>query len=215
MKRYIFAPHLDDEIIGCYSILEQIDLIIYFTKDDRCKSIINNNKYIHKSDFDFNTIDINDTIYLPCQYDYHPLHKHIRLKGLRLKCNKNFYSVDMNVPWLKEEQYPDKKANYLKEIYPTVDMKNDKYTLFKGIIENDIIEYNIIDLNRKFGLTYFTYRIYHDCEIYTNLKIDEELNSIDFKSDIEFLYYLQGRFNSNNIYIEKINANRQKIKLIK
>lgn len=151
-NKYIFAPHLDDEIIGCYSVLHEITAVIYFTNDyrvkslienDKCMYFIKNGKYIYFKNFDFSKITIDDLIYLPCKFDYHPLHKKVRNTYINLKCHKKFYTVDMNVPWLKEELNPKDKLELLKKLYPNEDIfiKNDKYWLFYGITDCDVIKF--------------------------------------------------------------------------
>ena len=147
---YIFAPHLDDEIIGCYSVFDTIDVVVYFTKDYREKIVLNvleKNKekklpkYIYKDDFDFSILKKEDNLYLPSKYDFHPLHKKVRNEFIILPCNKFFYSIEMNVPWLEEEENSLAKLKMLQEFYPDEDLflTNAKYYLFKSIKEWDYI----------------------------------------------------------------------------
>lgn len=145
MERHIiFAPHLDDEILGCYSILSQIDLIVYFTRDYREELIKTNDKYIYHEDFNPNSIIPSDTIYLPSKFDYHPMHTMVRKFGHTLVCNKMYYSIEMNVPWLEEELDPKGKQQAFNTLYPNEDMHNDKYFLFKSIKPYDDIVFAVI-----------------------------------------------------------------------
>ena len=113
---YIFAPHLDDELIGCYSILSTIDKIIYWTKDYReedIEDVIKQGKYIFQANFDFSIISSKDTIYIPSRFDFHPLHHKVRKYGMTFDCKRMYYSVEMNVPWLEEED-PKGKLQILR-----------------------------------------------------------------------------------------------------
>ena len=144
-KHIIIAPHLDDEIIGCYSILDKIDLIIYHTKDYRETAIKDNPKYIHFGTFLYNyTLHKSCTIYLPSKYDYHPRHNYLTQVYKKYKCKKMYYSVEMNVPWLEEEEDPGSKQALFDKLYPDEDMKSDKYFLFKSIKPYDDIIYKIL-----------------------------------------------------------------------
>jgi len=153
--KYIFAPHLDDEILGCYSILKEINYIIYFTSDYRTNTIQDNRQYIYYDDFDFKTIKSDDYIYLPSQYDYHPKHKEVNKFGYTIDAIRNFYSIEMNVPWLEEEKHPTKKREIFNEMYPGEDMKSDKYFLFKSIKSYDSYNY----FSTKYTFNDFTINI--------------------------------------------------------
>ena len=151
----VFAPHLDDEIIGCYSVLQDIDLIVYFTKDYREESLqaVKNKRkffgkvvtYMHFDSWDKQTTE-EDIIYLPSKYDYHPEHKKVRNIGLSFLGKKMFYSVEMNVPWLEEEIDPTTKEEVFDLYYPAESMLNDKYWLFKSIKSYDDIIFASIKL---------------------------------------------------------------------
>jgi hypothetical protein len=139
----ILAPHLDDEVIGCFSVLMEAERVIYFHRDYREEAIKNNIKYYawedHKDELTFKD---TDTIYIPSKYDYHPLHRKVRQIGLTLPGKKMFYSVEMNTPWLEEEEHPEDKRAFFEHRYPgeweTIS-KNDKYFLFKSIKPYDDI----------------------------------------------------------------------------
>jgi len=151
----ILAPHLDDEIIGCYSILGQVDLVVYFHQDYREQEIplIPGLRYVHWDEFCGRTMStsLDDVIYLPSRYDYHPLHREVRAKGLALLGKKMFYSVEMNVPWLEEEEDPRGKKDLLQKMYPgeveTIS-KSDKYLLFKSIQPFDEIIWGVVQFTR-------------------------------------------------------------------
>ncbi len=151
MATFVLAPHLDDEIIGCYSVLPTVDYVLYFHKDYRAKDLAPNYYHVdlnrHGSDLisqgqvftqgvGYNVVKSDDTVYLPSRYDYHPLHRKVRKFGLGLPGKKMFYSVEMNTPWLEEEFDPPGKKLLLTERYPgevATLSKSDKYFLFKSI----------------------------------------------------------------------------------
>ena len=40
MAHIVLAPHLDDEVIGCYSVWDKINKVVYFTKDYRESEVL-------------------------------------------------------------------------------------------------------------------------------------------------------------------------------
>lgn len=147
----ILAPHLDDEVLGCFGVLRDIDMVYFFTGDYRADALHVKEpermvmlgyhlRYARWSDDIIFTPE--DTIYIPSKYDYHPLHRRVRQIGLQLPGKKMFYSVEMNTPWLEEEESPLAKRELFKELYPsevrTIN-KDDKYFLFQSIKPYDDI----------------------------------------------------------------------------
>jgi len=198
----IFAPHLDDEIIGCYSILDIIDKIVYFTNDYRINAIKDNNKYVYFDNFNFEDILETDTIYIPSKYDYHPKHRQVRNFGIGLNCNKMFYSVEMNVHWLEEEDDSKSKKKMFDQLYPNEDMKNDKYFLFKSIKSYDDIEFDIYKR--------FDYELYISIHPLIN---KDDLKRIDFTVNIPDVLYnrLQSIFPNNIIELKYTHLFKNKI----
>lgn len=203
---YIFAPHLDDEIIGCYSIIKEVDYVIYFTKDYRegilkesWVKALNLPTYIYKDDFNFNVIKEEDTIYLPSKYDYHPFHKLVRNKYINYNCKKLFYSVEMNVPWLEEEEDKLGKLELLKKMYPNEDLfiKNDKYWIFKSIKKYD-------------DIIFFKYQV-NDFKILINQELNFKILLMLHKFDniLKIQNFLQNLFPLSEI---EIDDNYNKIK---
>lgn len=155
----VFAPHLDDEVIGCFSVWEKLNFVVYFTKDYREEIVLEKIKsmreagarvpqYIYIKDFDIDNLLKADTIYLPSRFDFHPLHREVRSKHLLLPCKKMFYSIDMNTPWNEEETKPDAKLALLQHLYPGEDLfeKNAKYYLFNSVKPYDEILYYVFEL---------------------------------------------------------------------
>lgn len=128
----IIAPHCDDEIIGCYSIINKEDtkpIIIYTeeTTSDRqeeamklkafrsvkaqmfCKSIAP--QYMR----------FNNIFYFPGPEEIHPAHRKMAAIGEEMARNGFdviFYSTNMNVPHIREVKNPFDKRNLLNNVYP-------------------------------------------------------------------------------------------------
>ena len=142
-KLVVFAPHLDDEVIGCYSALPAVDEVVFFTADYR-KSLPRMPRILYTDNSDFSE-NLDCFLYpdryrvlVPSRYDYHPLHKKVRLWAeQRLPASSLlYYSVEMNVPWLEEEDDPEAKRACLEQWYPQEYQsisKSDKYFLFNSI----------------------------------------------------------------------------------
>ncbi len=156
--KVILAPHGDDEILGCFSILDQIDRIVYFTYDYRVENqiIVADHRYIGIHGFVANylaDLSYQDTLYLPSKYDYHPLHREVRRTGLGWPGKKMFYSVEMNTPWLEEETDPVGKRALFEKLYPgevATISKSDKYFLFKSIQPFDDLIWATVRFTREF-----------------------------------------------------------------
>lgn len=103
----ILAPHLDDEIIGCYSLLMshkatmdsfRIDRILYFSRDAERERELNNRdrdpvfcpyegegadgiRYTLETQTSASKIlrglTVHDCVFIPSQHDFHPLHRKI------------------------------------------------------------------------------------------------------------------------------------------
>jgi len=134
MPKIILAPHLDDEVIGCYSILGEVDRIVYFTSDYREENLPDDRYEKFKGTLPHGIAEA-DTVFLPSRFDHHPFHRYVRNVGLGLPGIKWFYSVEMNVPWLEEEADPDGKWAMMERLYPqeVPRLVDHKYRLFKSI----------------------------------------------------------------------------------
>ena len=143
----ILAPHIDDEIIGCYKyIINAVDTCIdicYFydiTKERRLSGDKLRNKVLHidqtlYNGYDFK-LDSNFIKYIVNKYDRilcpdpifesHPDHKEIGNVGQYIYKNFQdenqiiFYSVNMTAPYIKKLNVDDQndKRLWLNELYP-------------------------------------------------------------------------------------------------
>lgn len=155
-RNVILAPHLDDEIIGCFSILKKGDIVFYF-KDDYRAVDLNRRGYPWTYEFlgedEYPDLLPDDVLYIPSRYDYHPLHRVVNRIAVDIKhSHKMWYSVEMNTPWLQEEEHPKEKLDLFQKMYPReVESicKNDKYFLFKSIEPFDELIWASIKFQRE------------------------------------------------------------------
>ena len=149
MRGYtIFAPHADDELIGCFSLLNDrlIDDVCYFYDlDETRKKEIWNTAAIYgfvphfmDSECDYNVPD-DFIILAPNIADEHPHHKIINGLAKTYPNKKIYYSIDMNVKKLVLPNFQRKKEA-LAYCYPSQQKlfdSNDKYHLFESLVDDD------------------------------------------------------------------------------
>jgi hypothetical protein len=149
----ILAPHPDDEIIGCYSILARkpADLTVYFLNDFYPSIVPGIKRSLEMFTFSARPFDENEwcsrmheMVYCPDpQYDIHPAHQYMgnlatkmfrEGRILRLR----FYTTMMNSPYIWEVKDTTAKREALNTCYPE---KSDlwtydhRYWLFEGYWE--------------------------------------------------------------------------------
>jgi len=148
----IVAPHIDDEIIGCYEILtnQEVSIAVVYgetpdliRKDEALafKQKLLNVKMQYFSSQSIPPIFLNPktTFYFPDPYfEIHPKHRMWGAIGeslLRNGLDIIFYSVNMNAPYIHEVEHWLKKKELLDEIYPSQKdlwTADAKYYLFEG-----------------------------------------------------------------------------------
>lgn len=133
MKTVIFAPHIDDETIGCHSLLSkgEVSTVYYFFEyfGDRVFEAL---KAAERFRFaPFFVLDLvkfenafqslfapDDLILVPRIEDHHPDHQMINRIAKAHHSNLLFYSIDMNVgPSIYAES--ETKKNDLYRLYPS------------------------------------------------------------------------------------------------
>lgn len=142
----IFAPHADDEIIGCYKLLKvnqnPNNVVIYPTDKAIQEAEKSSILFGFKCDLlsNIKKYDLKEfTLHFPDPYfESHPLHREIGsmlYKFRRLGFRVNCYSVQMNAPYIEELHCSIEKRDVLNSCYP---QKSDlweydhKYFLFEG-----------------------------------------------------------------------------------
>lgn len=156
MKRHIIiAPHADDEIIGCYSILNTggvAEVSFPITNKKALEEAQHCNELFGFVSSCFSTYEDvlelarkanrnGGLIFLPDPvYELHPDHRVIGSYGVQLIKqyqfhNIVFYTTNMNAPYMQESKRPDNKKRDLDNCYS--DKKSlweydHKYFLFEG-----------------------------------------------------------------------------------
>jgi hypothetical protein len=154
----IFAPHIDDEMIGCWSLLSSglVDQVYYFNDleshrvDEAIKLSVQYGfkavfvDYEHELRDWFNIIKqkiAGKILLLPSIKDQHPHHKIVNRWGKAFPNEKKYYSVDMNhkISVLRDYEREEKRAE-LDRFYPSQKMlwdRDAKYYLFESIQDSD------------------------------------------------------------------------------
>lgn len=150
MKTLIIAPHVDDEVIGCWSILQQKhrDITVHYLYEweDRIHEGIAAARTLgYTIAFELPT-DLSkfEEIYVPTRRDGHADHQ----KANALYCGvaTHYYSVDMHCR--KPVVRPDLKKLYLDDLFPSQKdlwAYDAKYYLFEDIRTTDYDVYAVIN----------------------------------------------------------------------
>lgn len=150
MNTVIVAPHPDDELIGCFEVLDKDEniIIIYHasaepTRRDetmRLKEYFPNVKaQIFQNSVPMTMINQDHRFYFPDPiYETHPLHRELGMAGElfgRSGFDVTFYNTIMNAPYIHEVHKKDLKGLTLDEVYPSQSdlwRFEQKYILFEG-----------------------------------------------------------------------------------
>ena len=154
MSIVIVAPHPDDELIGCYSVLKNNDYcnIVYTTNmdNDRRKEATTIRDYFNVRQFFVNydippvLIEKENIFYFPDHInENHPAHRKAGMIGERLVrdgFDVVFYTINKNVSYIFELNEDDikEKEEILNNIYPSQKSLweyEKKYILFEGYMK--------------------------------------------------------------------------------
>lgn len=158
MSRYvILAPHIDDETIGCHSLLVKgvVNSVYYFFEFDK-KRMIEAIAASHKFGFmpffatsldifknvskKYNPIFAPDvSILVPRIDDHHPAHQAVNRMAKEVFSNLLFYSIDMNAGAALYDE-SDRKRDDLYQLYPSQKQYFDDHPqcyLFEHISDMD------------------------------------------------------------------------------
>jgi len=158
----ILAPHIDDEVIGCFSILknDRVDRVFYFFEHDSVRRAEADTAarafgfqavFTSIKDFEANyltTIAPDRTLLLPSRKDAHPDHQAVnRLRTHFEPSRLRFYSIDLGQSRTRRflgDLAKDKRW-YLNNLYPSQSAlweSDAAYYLFEDIHEKDYLEVN-------------------------------------------------------------------------
>lgn len=150
MNHVIIAAHPDDEIIGCYEVLqkEKHIIIIYGvdTLQNRRNEAMKLKEHIEgvkvqmfQSNIPMTMINHQHKFYFPDPiYETHPRHRELGMAGelyARNGFDVTFYNTTMNAPYIHESGRSDMKRVLLNEVYPSQKdlwKYEHKYFLFEG-----------------------------------------------------------------------------------
>ncbi len=150
-KKYsIIAPHIDDETIGCFTLLNagQINKVYYVFETDQ-ERLKEADKASHYFDFkyeilpicDFNKIPKDEFLLVPNIKDLHIHHKMVNISAKMLSNDKLYYSVDMNTlkkPFKLWQNKRDILYHLYRSQYNYFDQNTQCY-LFENIVESDCL----------------------------------------------------------------------------
>ena len=148
----VIAPHPDDEIIGCFQMLDEnrVVSIIYGTENPcrntvaelfQCDCFISKPRDVERS---FLTKGEDEFLFLfPDPYfETHPSHRMWGAVGERMLREQHkrvlFYSVNMKAPYIFETPIPYVKRKALEKLYPekkSLWESDHRYFLFEGYCE--------------------------------------------------------------------------------
>ncbi len=198
----IFAPHIDDELIGCYTyLMSGLVRTVYYFFDVTQERIQEACNLQHKLKVEYNInydikftaipniieLDKDDTILVPNINDTHPQHKLVNLYAKKNYKNKKlYYSIDMNVRKKVLLQYQRDIKKELLKSYPSQQNlleSDDKYFLFESVLKTD----SIVEYVRKYscGNIRFTFKSNDSTIIYA---VIAHLNINGIKNMIDSIY---------------------------
>ena len=143
MKHYIYTPHGDDEIIGCYEIIRRYpnDVVIVAMNKQAFLECSERHSTVLLFTPCFRTIPSSRHYFPDPTYERHPEHRKaggIGEEWARKGADVLFYTTNMNAPYIHEVNTPAEKRQMLDSLYPE---KGDlwkyenQYFLFEGRVK--------------------------------------------------------------------------------
>jgi len=157
LRFVILAPHVDDEVIGCWRLLNSglVVGVAYFYEVDTVRGM---EATRCADDFDFQIIEAHyidqemervkaNALLVPNIADYHPHHKAVNRLADSLEYRKYYYSVDMNVEMdVLSEEHQAQKQRQLLTLFPSqrrLIESTDKYHLFESLLSTDWVDMRV------------------------------------------------------------------------
>ena len=152
MFHVIVAPHPDDEVIGCYEILKNKDRKVAIFYIEESSKLRNDEALKLKEHFESiklqffcpsiptSFLNPDNIFYFPDPiFEKHFAHRTIGIYGENLlrhsNLNVQFYSTNMEAPYIHEVSNPEEKERILDLVYPSQKLLwsvDKKYILFEG-----------------------------------------------------------------------------------
>ena len=144
-KKYVIvAPHADDEIIGCYELLQSgLVVRVLFPNHTALNEATKSSEHFFFSrglieDEDFYSSPETSYLFPDPHFETHPKHRELGFLGeslLRQQRQVIFYSVNMLAPYIHEVCEPKIKQHCLNKLYSSKSSLwgyDHKYFLFEG-----------------------------------------------------------------------------------
>lgn len=142
----LISPHCDDEVIGVYEYLKEVNLIIYDgdAPTERREEALNLKNHFEVNQLFLksipsNLLDKKNKFFFPDPiFENHPLHRSWGFMGeqmARVGFNIIFYNTTMNAPYIHEVKDIKGKEELLNKVYPrqsSLWKYEKKYILFEG-----------------------------------------------------------------------------------
>lgn len=142
----VIAPHPDDELIGCLSLIEtgRVSRVIYLEvpndqREAEAKNVCQSfgMEYLALGLEDVIDMHVDGLVMLPSLVDGHPLHRKAAAILPDVCEFVGFYSTRMEDPWIQEYPNPEAKRHVLNHYYPSqADLwrYDHRYFLFEGYV---------------------------------------------------------------------------------
>lgn len=147
-RNIIIAPHIDDELIGCFELLTKRPIIVYldeqFTEERQKEALELKARGFASAQFFQHSIPPQlikptNTLYFPDPiFEKHYQHRKWGAIGeqlVRSGMNVIFYTINMEAPYTRHCKDQDTKKDLLYQIYPSQKWlweMDHKYWLFEG-----------------------------------------------------------------------------------
>jgi hypothetical protein len=150
-KPIILAPHVDDEVIGCYQPLtnNEIDEVWYLNEvtPERKEEALSSAKVfkftpVFDKEIKADNFTEGDKVYVTSSFDLHDDHRkanrEAKLAQHKVNFDLWFYSIDMN----RKPKPANPRKKHVVNLFPTQAalFQNEKYVLFEDIHHSDTIE---------------------------------------------------------------------------
>lgn len=197
MKALIIAPHVDDETIGCWSVLtSNNDVTVLYLNNELTQERVAEARSagfhlgfdpVFGSDEAAVALRLYERVYVPSRRDWHADHKRANMQWRQHATH--FYSVDMERGTLLPNAADKRKA--LDLLYPSQASlwnNNDKYWLFEDIQEQDYDVYRKLAWTLPFGgFIEVTVLEKHATWVNTHWRASHEFRKELTKHDINYL----------------------------